>query len=246
MNQYIGFAQMYDALMADCPYDVWAAYVKKILDKQFQGRKDLLILDLACGTGNMTLRLAKKGYELIGVDASYDMLTEAQSKAFDEDVPILFLAQDMIDLDLYGTIDACICSCDSLNYILENDDLETVFEKVSMFMNPGGVFIFDMKTEYTYKTLLGNRQFIEHLKTGEAYVWDNHYDETKKINEYRVTFHPGDNDAFEEHHLQRCYTPEEVLTLLKTGRFSQGHVFKAYTDECLTHEDERMSFVAIK
>ena len=116
---YKGFARMYDALMADAPYDIWAAYIDGVLKKHLKRANEAqpIVLDLACGTGNMTLRLAKMGYDMIGVDASEDMLAEAQRKAYEEGQSILFLAQDMQKLDLYGTVDAVASVCDGLNYI---------------------------------------------------------------------------------------------------------------------------------
>jgi len=225
---YSGFAYLYDLLMNDIPYSAWADYIDNAL-KRYLGDdpKGRIVVDLACGTGNITLLLAQKGYDMIGVDISTDMLTQAQAKVTDE--KILFLAQDMRELDLYGTVDAVICTCDSLNYILDEAELEAVFARVKMFLNPGGVFIFDMNTEYKFKELLGGKSFTAKTE-GAAYVWDNHFDADTGINKYHVVFSPEDSKPFEEIHYQRAYLPNMVWNLLQKAGFKSVKTFDGYTN----------------
>ena len=245
MEIYKGFAAMYDELMANIPYEAWGEYITQILKKRFSVKEKPLVLDLACGTGNMTLLLANKGYEMIGADLSADMLAVAQQKSYEAGHNILFLAQDMRRLDLYGTIDAAVSVCDGLNYILQPQELATVFKRVRLFLNPGGVFIFDMNTEYKFKELLGTRSYEVKTKGGAAYEMDNVYDEASKINEYRVLFYTqGKSDHFTEFHKQRAYDTNDVVNMLLDAGFSKVSVTNAYTDEPPKPESGRLTYVA--
>ena len=220
---YQGFAAVYDQFMGDVPYDAWAAYINRILQQHLphtQNGEAPMVLDMACGTGSITLRLAAMGYDMIGVDASADMLVQAQEKAYEAGRRVLWLAQDMRELDLYGTVDAAVCVCDGLNYLLEDDELREVFRRVRLFLNPGGVFIFDMNTEYKFREVLGDKSFGgEH--GNDAYVWDNHYDAHSQINEYHVVFYSRKGgQPFEELHYQRAYDLETVCAWLAEADFT--------------------------
>ena len=248
MECYRGFAPMYDALMADAPYDVWAAYIDGFLSDwgKSLGKKPL-VLDLACGTGNMTLPLSKLGYEMIGVDISEDMLAEAQRKAYEEEQEILFLAQDMRQLDLYGTIDAAVSICDGLNYILTEEELLEVFKRICLFLNPGGVFLFDMNTEYKFMEQLGSKSFEGKGAGGEAYVWENRYDANTRINEYDVLFYSDDGSSrFTELHRQRAYDPAVVSNLLMEAGFCGVKLRDGYSGNPLAPNSPRALFIASK
>jgi len=251
MSVYTGFARMYDELMANIPYEKWGTYICDVLIKKLNGKESPLVVDLACGTGTMTLYLSKMGYDMIGVDLSADMLAEAQQKAYEAEQNILFLSQDMRKLDLFGTVDAVICVCDGINYILEPKELGTVFERVRLFLNPGGVFIFDMNTEYKFKELLSNQSFEEKAKSGASYEWDNTYDEKTKINEYRVLFydHPGQENieeinGFTEVHKQRAYDTNDVVKKLLSAGFSKVTVCHEYTEEPPKPDSLRLTYIA--
>ena len=247
MEFYKGFASIYDELMTYTPYKKWGEYIDGILKKRLPpGEKAPLILDLACGTGSMTVLLAQKGYDMIGVDMSTDMLATAQQKSFEAGYNILFLAQDMRKLDLYGTIDAAVCVCDGINYILEQNELSAVFKRVRLFLNPSGVFIFDMNTEYKFKELLGRRSFESKSKSGTRYELDNNYDEHTRINEYHVLFYPQGKAAepFMEIHRQRAYAIDDVLQMLTNTGFSKVSVSHEYTNEPPRPDSERVTFVA--
>jgi len=240
---YGGFAYLYDLLMDDIPYQVWADYINGVL-KQHLGNspQSHIVVDLACGTGNITLPLAHMGYDMIGIDMSTDMLSQAQSKVTDE--KILFLAQDMRELDLYGTVDAVICTCDSLNYILDEKELESIFARVKMFLNPGGVFIFDMNTEYKFTELLGGKSFTAEAE-GTSYVWNNHFDSKLGTNRYHVIFTPKNANSFEEIHYQRAYPQDMVCDLLQRAGFCMANVYDGYTDMPPGEQCIRTVFVAI-
>jgi len=240
MANYTGFAYLYDLLMKDVPYQTWANYIDRVIRQRLEQQKTPIVLDLACGTGNITLPLAKLGYDMIGVDISTDMLSQAQAKIDTE--KILFLAQDIRHLDLYGTVDAAVCACDGLNYILDEAELEAVFMRVKMFLNPGGVFIFDMNTEYKFKEVLGGKCFTADVE-GISYEWDNHYNEDTKINMYHVLFTPKDGKPFVEVHHQRAYPLGLVCGLLKNAGFQTVTMHDGYQDKLPDDDCARAVFL---
>jgi len=229
--------------MANTPYEDWAAYINTTLQKHLAAAHAPIVLDLACGTGSITTRLAKMGYDMIGVDASVDMLAEAQQKAYEAKLSILFLAQDMQELDLYGTVDAAVCVCDGLNYLLTEEELLETFRRVKLFLNPGGVFIFDMNTEYKFKYLSSSGGFDGEAETGEAYSCDNTYDPATQINQYSVTFYSNDSEPFTEVHHQRAYPVWVVKRLLAEAGFGAAAVFSGYTGEPYMEDELRAVFV---
>jgi len=242
MTCYGGFAYLYDLLMADIPYGEWAAYIDNKLMQHFEGKREgCIVLDMACGTGNITLPLAKMGYDMIGVDISTDMLAQAQAKATGEQV--LFLAQDMRKLDLYGTVDAVICTCDGLNYLLDEAELGAVFKKLRMFLNQGGIFIFDMNTEYKFKEKLGGNCFVGETE-GASFLWDNQFDPSTGINEYRVEFTPNGEEPFLEVHHQRAYPVDVVCKLLHMAGFDTVDIYDGYSDDSPGDECLRVVFIA--
>lgn len=154
MGGYADFAAFYDRLTDDVGYPQRADYIAELLMEH--GMKKGIVLDLACGTGSLTLELSKRGYEMIGVDASPDMLCAAQEKCAQAGAEVLFLCQPMEALDLYGTVNAAVCTLDSLNHITDPDTLREVLRRVSLFLEPGGLFVFDVNTPYKHREVLGN------------------------------------------------------------------------------------------
>ena len=242
MTNYSGFAYVYDVLMADVPYQTWANYIDAALQQKLsRNREDITVLDLACGTGNMTIPLAQMGYDMIGVDMSADMLAIAQSKL--DELHVLFIMQDMRELDLYGTVDAVVCTCDSLNYLLDKSDLEAVFKRVKMFLNPGGVFIFDMKSEYLFKNVLAENTFTG-TENGVTYEWSNRFNSCIKVNEYRVVFKPDTKDAIMEIHHQTAYPVEMVCDLLLKAGFNTADVRDGYSESKPNNDSMRIVYIA--
>ena len=154
MEAYTSFAQVYDLFMDNVPYEMWCDFLEQELKQN--GISDGIIVDLGCGTGKMTRMMSKKGYDMIGIDNSFEMLDIAREfdtpKEMDEK-SILYLLQDMSEFELYGTVRAIYSACDSLNYILEEEDLLAVFQLANNYLDPNGYFIFDMNTPYKYHTL---------------------------------------------------------------------------------------------
>ncbi|MCD8348675.1 MAG: class I SAM-dependent methyltransferase [Lachnospiraceae bacterium] len=184
MASYESFARVYDIFMSDIPYDEWCEYLHSLLLRY--GVADGLVLELGCGTGQMTGRLASLGYDMIGVDNSLDMLEIAREKLAEQD--ILYLLQDMREFELYGTVRAVVSICDSMNYITEEADLLQVFRLVNNYLDPGGVFIFDLNTLYKYEEILAENVFAENRDEG-SFIWENWYDSETQINEYDLTLY---------------------------------------------------------
>lgn len=213
MEKYTGFAKVYDLFMEDVPYEVWRDYLTGVLRQE--GITEGLVCELGCGTGKMTRLLADSGYDMIGIDASEEMLSIARGQ---EGEGILYLAQDMREFELYGTVRAVVSICDSMNYLLDEADLLQVFRLVDNYLDPGGVFIFDLNTDYKFREQMGTQTFSEHREEGSL-IWDNYYDEEEKINEYALTFYIHEGQGlyrrYEETHYERCYGLEEVVRLLE-------------------------------
>jgi len=245
MNIYRHFAHVYDTFMTEVPYAEWADYIDNALQAWGIPKNGEGILDLACGTGNITILMARKGYDMIGVDVSPDMLAEAQSKVGNT----LFLMQDMRELELYGTVDAAYCACDGLNYMLTEADFSTVLRKAALYLNPGGLFIFDLNTAYKYQNLLGEQTFTDTVKNS-SYVWKNHYDINTCINEYNVCFFTKDANGksitFEEKHRQRAFEMETVIAFAQQAGFKNIKVFDNYSLNPPHCKSERLTFLAGK
>ncbi len=238
MGMYDTFAAVYDSFMEDVPADAWAQFLVEKLREH--GIMDGLVLDLGCGTGKMTRRLRDYGYDMIGIDLSAQMLDQALSKEekpgeeAGEKAPILYLNQDMRSFELYGTVRAVVSVCDCLNYMLCEEDLLTVFRLVNNYLDPGGLFLFDLYSPDFYEENLGEGTFAETAQDA-AYIWDNHYDPESRINEYDLTFFlKGKEGLYErssETHYERGYTIEEVRRLLKRAKLRSLDVFQDYTEE---------------
>ena len=186
MNEYTSFAWVYDQFMDNIPYKEWGDYFLGLLKEE--GIEEGIILELGCGTGTFTTLLAEAGYEMIGVDLSEEMLGMAMDKQVERGTDILYLHQDMRELDLYGTVRAVVSVCDTMNYLLEKEDLKKVFSLVNNYLDPGGLFIFDLNTIYKYEKILGNCVIGENREE-RSLLWENVYDQEKRINEDNLTIY---------------------------------------------------------
>nr|WP_027870401.1 class I SAM-dependent methyltransferase [[Eubacterium] cellulosolvens] len=248
MSEYESFARVYDLFMDNVDYEGWSRYLTKVLKED--GIENGLICELGCGTGTMSELLAGEGYEVIGIDSSMDMLEEAQEKKYESGHDILYLNQDMREFELYGTVRAVVSVCDCLNYLLEDRDLLQVFRLVNNYLDPGGLFVFDMTTEAKYAGI-GNSTIADSREDG-SFIWENAYDPQTKTNEYVLTlFVPEDEDGngllyrrYEEVHVQKVYTAVRIRELLeRAGMIFEG-VFDAYTDEAPSDKSQRLTFIA--
>ena len=245
MDAYTSFARVYDTFMDNIPYEEWAVYLTGLLNEY--GVNDGLILDLGCGTGNMTELLAKEGYDMIGVDKAEEMLEIAMEKREKSGHDILYLLQDMREFELYGTVRAVVSVCDSVNYIDEEEDLTEVFRLVNNYLDPGGVFIFDFNTLYKYREILGDRTIAENREDC-SFIWDNYYYEEERINEYELSIFIREKEnlfrRYEETHFQRGYTLDEMIRMIKDSGLEFVTAYDAFTREAPKEDSERIYVIA--
>lgn len=246
MEAYTGFAEVYDLFMDNIPYEEWGTYVKGLL-KEY-GVDEGLVLELGCGTGTMTEILASAGYDMIGIDQSEEMLEEALEKKQESGHEILYLCQDMREFELYGTVRAIICICDSMNYILEEEEVLGILTSAAHnYLDYGGLFIFDLNTEYKYREILGEQTIAENREEG-SFIWENYYDKEEQINEYDLTLFIREEEQlyrkFEETHYQRGYSLEQMHTLVEEAGMEFLAAYDAETKKSPTADSERIYIIA--
>lgn len=247
MESYTSFAEVYDTFMDNVPYKEWAEYVNDILKKH--GIEEGTVLDLGCGTGSMTEELDDLGYDMIGVDLSDEMLEIAVQKMEDAEREILYLSQNMRELELYSTVDAVVSACDSVNYILDMEELTEVFRLVNEYLEPGGVFFFDFNTKHKYRDIIGDQTIAEDREEC-SFIWDNYYYEEECVNEYELTLFIQEEEddtlyrKYQETHLQRGYTLEEMKTMIEDAGLVFEAAYDDYTREPADENSERICVVA--
>lgn len=241
MEAYTSFAYVYDTFMDNVPYGEWARHIREKLCEH--GVTDGIVLDLGCGTGTMTERLAGYGYDMIGVDNSEEMLELAMEKKTESGYDILYLLQDMRGFELYGTVRAVVSVCDSVNYITEPDELEEVFRLVNNYLDPKGIFLFDFNTVRKYRDVIGDSTIAEDRGVC-SFIWDNRYYEKEQINEYDLTlfiaedFNPMENAYVSERTAdsEDALLSEEGAGDLEDTMFSEeeggenGSLYRRYTE----------------
>ncbi|SFR56400.1 class I SAM-dependent DNA methyltransferase [Anaeromicropila populeti] len=243
MEAYTGFAEVYDSFMDNIPYEEWCSYLTMLLKEN--GVQDGLVVDLGCGTGNITELLQKSGYDCIGIDNSEEMLSIAREK--NNDQSILYLLQDMREFELYGTIKAAVSICDSMNYILDEEELKDVFRLVNNYLDPEGIFIFDLNTEYKYRNILGQNVIAENREES-SFIWENEYYEEEGINEYNLTIYVKDKEQlyrrYEETHYQRAYSLQTIQMLIEEAGMEYVTAYDAFTKEPPKEDSERIYVIA--
>ncbi|MCM1056582.1 MAG: class I SAM-dependent methyltransferase [Firmicutes bacterium] len=258
MEMYQDFATVYDTFMDNTPYELWGERLDGLIRKYGVSRPERdaedildsernLVVDLGCGTGTLTELMYGKGYDMIGVDASDAMLNIAMEKKEKSGSEILYLMQDMRELELYSTVGTVYSVCDSLNYILEEEELLTVFSLVNNYLFPGGIFVFDFNTDHKYREVIGNTTIAENREDC-SFIWENIYDPEEEINEYDLTvFVREENDRFRrftETHLQRGYTPEQMCRLVRQAGLELLEMTDAETGGEVGAESQRVLMVA--
>ena len=244
MASYESFARVYDLFMDNIPYEEWCGYLHTLLEKY--DVTDGLVLELGCGTGTMTELLADCGYDMIGVDNSADMLEIALEKKERSGKDILYLQQDMREFELYGTVRAIVSVCDSMNYITDEADLLEVFRLVNNYLDPGGVFIFDLNTLFKYEQL--GESVIAENREESSFIWENWYDPADQVNEYDLTLfirdEDGQYDKFEEFHEQRAYPLLRIGEIIQESGMELVTMYDAFTHEPATEDSERVYVIA--
>lgn len=255
---YGDFSYVYDELMDATPYGEWCSLIVDLIEKYGVSKPDRsekdallsernLVVDLGCGTGTLTELLYDKGFDMIGVDNSESMLAVAMDKRQKSGSQILYLCQDMRELELYSTVGTVISVCDSLNYILKEEELLQVFSLVNNYLFPGGIFLFDFNTVYKYREVIGDTTIAENREDC-SFIWENYYDPESELNEYDLTVFvqmEGDHfRRFSEVHYQRGYTPDQIFALLKKAGMEILHIQDAETGGPLRDVSERVLIVA--
>ena len=268
MDAYGDFAYVYDEFMDNTPYEQWCEYLcesinkygvskperetkdvweKNVTQKDVLESEKNLVVDLGCGTGTLTQMLYKMGYDMIGVDNSQEMLSVAMEKRDREGSHILYLLQDMRELELYSTVGTILSVCDSINYILDEEELLEVFQLVNNYLYPGGLFIFDFNTVFKYSEVIGDVTIAENRENC-SFIWENYYHEEEEINEYDLTVFVQEEDGrfkrFQENHYQRGYRPETICALLEEAGLELMEILDADTREPVKPESERIYVVA--
>ena len=242
MEAYTSFAMVYDRYMDNIPYDKWTDNIEFLFKKYNMPME--IVCELGCGTGAITRRLKDRGYDMIGIDSSYDMLMEAMNAEDSEGV--LYLCQDMRSFELYGTVGAIVSLCDSINYLPCYEDLLTVCKLANNYLDPKGLFIFDVKTEYYYKNL-GSSTIAENREDG-SFIWENNYDEATRDNEYFLTIYEkneeGSFDRFEEEHLQHAFSRKEIEKAIKSSGLELLEVLDVDTMDKPMDNTVRLIFIA--
>lgn len=238
---YNRFAYLYDELINDVDYEKWVDYYFKIFERYAINPK--LGLDLGCGTGSMTTALARRSIEMTGVDLSEDMLMVAREKS--EGMDILYLNQDMCEFELYGTVDFIISSLDCINYITDKRDLLKVMKLANNYLNPGGLFIFDINTRHKLENVIGNNTFI--LENEDVFCsWQNEYDKKRRICQFYLTFFCRDKDGykrFDEEHSERAYDIEEIKSIIESSGMRLLKVYDEHSFSAPKKNSERVFFV---
>lgn len=254
---YSSFAGVYDELMDNTPYVQWCERLDALIKEYGVSGTDRnakepleaernLVVDLGCGTGTLTELMYGMGYDMIGVDLSDAMLNIAMDKRQKSGSEILYLLQDMRELELYSTVGTVYSVCDSLNYILEEDELLQVFSLVNNYLFPGGIFIFDFNTDYKYREVIGDTTIAENREDC-SFIWENFYDPEEKINEYDLTVFVREGEyfrKFSETHYQRGYTLKEITVLLEKAGMVLLTSMDADTAGPVTAETQRVCVVA--
>ncbi len=245
MEAYSEFAKVYDTFMEDIPYEKWIGFINEYMHAYAITPR--IVCDLGCGTGKMCSLFAKRGIEMIGIDNSEEMLMVARENAKVNKHNILYLMQDMSEFELYGTVDLIYSACDSINYLLEEEQLLSTFKWVNNYLEPQGLFIFDISTEYKYESMLADKTFAEQTEDA-AYIWENYYDAEEAVNEFVVNFfiknEQGHYMRTEEYHYQRAYSTDKIKELLDQAGLELIGVYDDYTSNPHHENTLRATFVA--
>lgn len=209
MNSYTYFAGVYDEFMDDIPYAEWADNISGYLKKA--GCERCSMLDVGCGTGRFGTLMQYEGYRVTGIDLSPAMIKQALKRKKRMKTDSRFYVMDMRNINLKQEYKVAVSVCDSMNYLMNREELTETFGGIKNTLEDGGLFLFDLKTEKFFKTL-GDEIYNDENEKGE-YYWENHYDEEVRNNEYYISFYIKKGRLYKkyvEKHVQHVFTPEDV------------------------------------
>lgn len=246
MSSYSFFAQYYDTLTENAEYEKRADHLMELFRRH--GHKPGVTLDLACGTGSLTIALCKRGIDIFGADASSDMLSIAQQKAYEADKQILFLCQKMQKLELYGNIDTCICSLDSINHLTSENDVVRTFRRIEKYLSPDGLFVFDANTVYKHKHILGNNCFIYDTDTVFC-AWQNSFSEENNRVDITLDFFAPDGKKYQrytEEFSEYAYTQEKMEEMLHKAGLKAAAVYDELSFDEPKENSQRLVYAVRK
>ncbi len=244
-TSYHNFAYVYDKFMDNIPYEEWSRYIIHLFHKYHIKQGNLV--ELGCGTATLSLLLEQQGYHITGIDNSPDMLSIAAEKlTYDSDIQLQL--QDMSDLALEDTYDAFYCVCDSLNYLVSEEDILHTFQGVKEHLKKDGIFLFDLKTLHFYQNVLGDQTFCDHQEDC-SYTWENNFFEEDNVNQYDLTIFVRQADTglyekYNEVHHQRGYELEEIIDLLHVAGLEYVTAYDAFTENPPCEDSERIYIIA--
>lgn len=271
MEAYTDFAKVYDEFMDETPYHEWAVYISQLIsrygislpydkntvnkskepsEEELLLQERNLVVELGCGTGRFTEEMANLGYDMVGVDNSGDMLGIARQKLEETDFDILYLEQDMTELDLFCTAGTIVSVCDSINYLIEDEQIRKTFTLVNNYLYPGGLFLFDFNTVHKYRDVIGDVTIAEN-RDNCSFIWENYFDPDTEINEYDLTIFIKTEDEYKdlfersmETHLQRGYTLAKMKEFVEEAGMIFVTAIDADTHEEPTDDSERIYVLA--
>lgn len=245
---YSILAECYDEMMEAVDYAAWADFYEAQFAK-YGNRRPGIVLDLGCGTGKLTNILAGRGYDMIGVDLSAEMLSRASQAAEAQELHVLYLEQDMRAFDLFGTVGAVVCSLDGINYLTRRDDVLLCFTRVHTFLDDGGLFIFDVNTPWKFEHIFGNESYI--LENETTYLgWQNEYNRNTGLCRFYLTFFMEADDGlwarYEEVQSERAYSDRTLRNLLEKAGFEILDIVSDLNGTPAALTDERHYFICKK
>lgn len=244
-TSYMTLARFYDSLMVDIDYEEWCRFITQVIENY--GVKYNSVLEMACGTGTMSVNLALRGYDVTAFDISDEMLSYASSKALEKGAKVTFLHQDMRDIKLDRNFGIILCLCDSINYITNEDELLSVFKWVYRHLETDGIFIFDINSSYKLRNIIGSNTFT-HDDEDMVYIWDNYLTDEGTA-EFYLTFFIREGELyrrFDELHVEKIYETHEIFNMLKESGFQDIYIKDGFTFDDAYDLSERINFFAVK
>ena len=240
-------APFYDSINSEIDYDSWADFVEEIIRREYGDTRPELLLDLACGTGRMTLELARRGYDMTGVDYSPEMLDIARDAAESEGHDVLWLCQDMREFELYGTVDVTVCCLDSINHLTSTRDVKKCFSLVHNYLVPDGLFIFDINGKYKFENIYSDRSYVMEEQGGVC-IWQNYYNEKNGICDFYITLFSEEADGryerYDQVQREKMYTLRSIKGMLKDTGFEFIGAYSDFDFSFASDQNERIYVVA--